>query len=98
MWSERSLGSARFLNANRHPLRLKKSCLALPGRHRIERRAIELVVIAIGDAHRATLLLQLGLHLRQLACQLIGAIGGNLDVFEDDSTLVLELTPTTRSK
>jgi hypothetical protein len=64
---------------------------AAPGRLGIERRAIDLVVIAIGDADRATLTLQLGLHLRQLAGQLNGAIGGDLDIFENDSALVLEL-------
>lgn len=64
---------------------------ALPGRHGIERGAIDLVVIAIGNAHRATLLLQLRLHLRQLGRQLIGAIGSDLDVFEDDPALILEL-------
>jgi len=48
-------------------------------------------VIAIGDAYRATLLMKLRLHLRQLVRQLIGAIGGDLDVLEDNAALVLEL-------
>jgi hypothetical protein len=56
-------------------------------------------VISIGDTHCAALRLQLGLDLRQLTCQLFGAIGGDLQVFKDDAALILELSsPTTRSK
>src|SRR5206468_12317641 len=42
---------------------------SLPSRHGIERCPIELVVIAIGDTHRATFLLELRLHLHQLIRQ-----------------------------
>ena len=71
----------------------RKSLNPRPLRHGIERRAIELPAIDVNDADGAAFGFQLGLHLRQLVSELIGAIGGDVQIFKDDAPLISEFIP-----
>ena len=62
-----------------------------PARDRIERGAIEFRVVDVGDADGTASCFQFGPHLRQLDRQLVGSLGGHIQILEDDGPLVLEL-------
>jgi hypothetical protein len=62
-----------------------------PTGDRIERCTIQLFVVGVGYADGTTFCFQLGLHLRQLVCQLIRLIGGNEQILKDDASLSFEL-------
>src|SRR5260370_19226719 len=58
---------------------------------RIERRAIEFPVVAIGDADGAIFRLQFGTDQRQFAGKLVGPVGREVEILQDDTALVFVL-------
>ncbi|MGY4502257.1 hypothetical protein ACVWYH_006214 [Bradyrhizobium sp. GM24.11] len=65
------------------------SLVASPGR--IERPAVEFRAFSVRNSDRTPFILQLWKYNRQLGRELVGPIGGKLNVFEDKAALILVL-------
>src|ERR1700736_3017530 len=87
---------ARSANAQR--LRWRRAQIASrvttcshPHGNRIEWRAIEFPVFAVGNSNGATSRTEIRTHDRKLACQAIGLVERDICVFQDHAALIFEL-------
>ena len=72
---------------------LKLVARPLPWRNRVERRAIQFLVVAVRDSNRAALSIQIRAHHTQFACELIGSVRGDLQIPECKSALIPAVVP-----
>jgi len=72
---------------------LKLVARPLPWRNRVERRAIQFLVVAVRDSNRAALSIQIRAHHTQFACELIGSVRGDLQITECKPALIPAVVP-----